>query len=160
MKLKKYTNILKIVSAILCFAIIYILFVNIPKYRLSSFMKDNIPNIYFSLWLITFWLEGLPIVVCGYICMKIYGNIGNNIIFSRKNLKYVKIIEKIVTALVIIVAFALVFSIYFYINYNYNFIIIHITYFLTLSIVYFLIKILLEIIKNAVELKEEQDLTV
>ncbi|QQK08951.1 DUF2975 domain-containing protein [Miniphocaeibacter halophilus] len=160
MKLKKLTNILQVVSVILCLAIIYILFNFAPRISVQIVADYKQFQQFIYPWLIMFWVEGLPIVLCGLICIKLYENIGNNEIFTRENLRLIRLIDKIVFILVLIVLLANILSIYFYLVYNIGFIILHLAYLLILLIVHLVLKIVIEIMENGVELKEDQDLTV
>lgn len=160
MNLKKYTNILQIVSVALCLSIIYLLFGFAPRFSvlIAAEYSQFIPFLY--LWLGIFWIEGLPIVLCGLICMRLYENIGNNEIFTRENIRLLNIIKKIVVFLILFILFGTIFSIYFYLVYKVGFVILHIVYLLVMIVIYFVLKTILLIVENGVELQEDQDLTV
>lgn len=160
MNLKKYSNILQIISVFLCLAIIYILFWFAPNFSLKILNEYPQFEPFYYPWLIMFCLEGLPIVFCGLICMKLYENIGDSKIFTRENLKLVGIINTVVIGLILLILLANILSVYFWIVYDVGFIILHIVYLLILIIIHFVLKIIIKIVENGVELKEDSDLTV
>ncbi|HHX66521.1 MAG: DUF2975 domain-containing protein [Miniphocaeibacter sp.] len=159
MEYKKYTRILQIVSTILCLAILFVLFKVVPDIGLEIIGDDKEFYYAFYPWLIIICLEGLPIVLCGLICIRIYENIGNNRIFVRENIKAIKLIDKILLVLMVFIVIANIFALIL-LEHHPGLLLIHLIYLIVLFLIHICIKLLLKIYTNAVELKEDQDLTV
>ncbi len=156
---KTYSRILQLISILLMVGILFLLFKYLPyQGKMILQIHPDYKEFYLP-WLGILVLEISPIFYCGIKCLGLYENIYNSRIFTKENLDNLKKIRLAVGFTIGLVLFSNLMALIFLVQHRYL-ILLHLIYILVLGIVYVLLSLVEYLLKEAVHLQEDNDLTI
>ncbi len=153
---KLYCRSLQLISIILIIFIAFSLLELLPA-GIDLVFKNSYRGK--LIWNIVAWIELMPILYCGYMCICIYENIHNGKVFTSDNLNKLKIIRLTIIVNIFIVLICNLLAGVLSLQ-NMYLLIINITFLLILAMSYAALSLICILMNDAVNLQDDSDLTI